>query len=1147
MANPVVYITTYGGTNYRTNVPEMILSGTVTADTPVSMFVNGSPSPGLMVSNGSWSFTATLAPGDNVYSFSATDTLGKTSSATVIVVTLVPIAGLGVVASAPTGITAESFIDQVTLSWAGNTNIYSSPRESSVILRGDVPVAISNSGYVPPSSLAVMSSDLIYYNRSVYQQGTDYLILAPETVDGPTKIQRVSTGTIPDGATLFISYQLEKIDANIIGYNVYASDTPAGGLSGYVRLNSSLIPSSDFSSVKEEIVSSTTKVTEANNVRTRVTTEGIRRLPVYSYPITNFNFVKRLSKDLTTYIVVTAVAFDPTDRSEVESAYSQEVAASPLSINTQIRSVAPRSRQDIAVDYIKAALPLQPNLDIKPTTITRDIHIDPPSNEMEKMYFVLDFINKSQSFITLMDIDDPDSTGSSDPSTPYKIALATAFGLPSIAEVQGMIDRAFDTLAANVGAFRGPAQSATGEVLLYSASRPTTALTVPIGTQFNASTPSGLISFLTLSALNVSVDQLESYFNPLSRRYEFLIPIIAQNPGSSGMVDAGAIKSGGPAGFTVTNPSPTEFGVDKEPNRHLAERAMISVIGSDSGTIGGYLKIALASQGVLRVGYQTAGSPYMLRDYDRSSGKNVGGKVDLYIQGSRPAIAEDTFGLTFPSVRDELAAVSNTVLYTVASSNPRVSITSPITTVSRVSNLTKGQDYVLTGITTLGNLITLDSTNTVNMRIGIDPTDLIKIDYSFREVNVHTLKHQPVSRIISIVGDLSGDLSSNYDLYTLEDPLHKGNSAYAANSLAIRFTQDPVTGKRKPVDALQAYSEAISLAGTNIVTLSRLGIDPNSIVVSSNDPNPSTKVIYRSNTDYEIFGTESSDSFIRISRIINSNIPDGATVIVSYEGGENIKVAYEYNSIIEAVQGNINEKEYATADVLAKEAIPVYVDIVAEIALAPNTNQSDLDVRIRTAIGRFFSKLRIGDSIFQSDMISLIENNRGVKYCKVPLTKMTRSDNSLAVMDTALITEWDLYDNNYYRSYISKTGNGDRSALTFTTSDGGGRILPLGSNSGNRERFVGVYLNNQLYPSVASPGDVAKNRGTSYIKVDPSANGSPIARVVISPYGAEPITTSKSLTATYYVIGESGAKDIAINSFEYLVLGNLTLTYKVVA
>ena len=254
------------------------------------------------------------------------------------------------------------------------------------------------------------------------------------------------------------------------GYNVYNTTTSGGGESGYVKLNTTLIE--QYSEVRREVVSTQETITESGSMRTTVTEETLEDVYVFLYTHDN------LTEETRQYYVVTAV----TEAGE-ESPYSIEVDNTPLVISTELVTEPLRTDADISLDYIATLLEREPKLDVKPGSVTRQLHIDPNSREIAYVYVRRDFISRSQSFLSLNAIEDADDDRISDDvsTSSYKTLLKEAYFLTEDSDVQELIDAAYDREAANAGTFRQSAVKARGEVTFYTEVAPTVDVSVNAG------------------------------------------------------------------------------------------------------------------------------------------------------------------------------------------------------------------------------------------------------------------------------------------------------------------------------------------------------------------------------------------------------------------------------------------------------------------------------------------------------------------------------------------------------------------------------------------------------------------------------------------------------------------------------------------
>jgi uncharacterized phage protein gp47/JayE len=83
---------------------------------------------------------------------------------------------------------------------------------------------------------------------------------------------------------------------------------------------------------------------------------------------------------------------------------------------------------------------------------------------------------------------------------------------------------------------------------------------------------------------------------------------------------------------------------------------------------------------------------------------------------------------------------------------------------------------------------------------------------------------------------------------------------------------------------------------------------------------------------------------------------------------------------------SLPENDIPNSDVLIKEATEVLVDIIATIIKLPNFSVLQVQSNVTTAVQDFFDALKLGDSVYASDVIGVIENTDGVDH--VTLTKL---------------------------------------------------------------------------------------------------------------------------------------------------------------
>jgi len=488
-------------------------------------------------------------------------------------------------------------------------------------------------------------------------------------------------------------------EPDVKGYNIYNSTTSGGGISGYVKLNNELITT--YSRIDDVVTNSTTTVQTIGGQRTTTTIETITQIVIFAFTHSDLLDTK------PQYYVLTAV-----NNSDEESLYSIEIYDVPLILSTVLVEFPVRSTSDVTKSMIANVLTRYPNIDIKPGTMTRDIHIDPHASEFGFLYTYIDFLVRSESFITLLEIDDPTNTGTSiavSQST-YKQQLKAAMQLTNDSDVQSIIDFAFDKLANNFNTFRKAATASIGEVVFYTQIEPTATITVPQGTVISTTSTSAkpAINFQTLAEAKMLIGSIDQYFNEVTQRYELTVSIQAITTGEVTNVGSNTINNSTFTQLQVTNIKPTEGGNDIESNRSLASRAMLAFTGLDVGTRDGYLRTAIETQYVYDVLVVDAGNTLMQRDYDAVRSQHAYGKVDIYFKGSVLISFVETFGFLFKGAYREDVNIDTTTLSAASATNMRifvinseVSTSYPVYLIQEIINVTKSDSFDLTGNFTL--------------------------------------------------------------------------------------------------------------------------------------------------------------------------------------------------------------------------------------------------------------------------------------------------------------------------------------------------------------------------------------------------------------------------------------------------------------
>ena len=867
------------------------------------------------------------------------------------------------------------------------------------------------------------------------------------------------------------------------------------------------------------------------------------------------------------YYVVTAIYYDQATNSQIETPYSQEVLGTPLVIDTAIRDLPTRTNAQITLDYITAIQAVNANVSMIPGSTTRDVSIDPFASEAERLWFLMDFVHRSQSFLTLLQIDDPGNTGTSVAvaSSAYKTALQAALGYSSTSSVQQLVDTQFDKLAANVNKFRLSGQPSVGQVVFYTTVAPSQNIVIPAGTTVSTNgDPTTNIpaqSFIVGGSFILPANNALAYYNFDTKQYEITVDITAQSIGSAGNVSSGTIVNvTGVSGISVINRNATVFGTDIETNDQLSVRGMLGFVSVDTGTGGGYQETAASQIGITKALVVKSGDALMMRDYDPLRMKHIGGKVDIWVQGIQEATVQDTFAFTIgvgTAIRCQVIDPVNLIFEVLDS---RVTPTSPLIEIQNnlllnlgVYNATAAESYDLTGVTIISyNEFQINSTLTDQPTTHLD--DVVYADYRFRINNEFVFTIQPCISVVSVVGEVSGPLdpTHGFALYKTEDPLLNGESPIAQNYLQVVQYNGVPSG-----NSISINNELHVLIGFQNEPLDSIGINTATLVVYSEDRlttynGPSTET-----PDYEVIqGTATTPA--AIVRTPDSTIPNGATVSVDYSHDENFVVTYVINELLQQFQTVLNSMRHVTADVLAKQAIQNFVDIETTVQLNNGATKDSVDPNIRTSVSLALDTKVIGQGIAQSNVDSGINDTTGVTFNVLPMALMAYADGSIKLRES-LSSDYEVLNTLAIGGNLVYILTQE---LENPTVDSGG--LPTGHH--------GVFQDDQQLTTATSLLTVGQRAGQGWII---GAEGASItgysdpatlaaqgflpnqiaaqqllltanhAVVSISGAGLPPDNPSNhAYTASYEVYGATGSHDINAAAVEYIDLGNFTITYR---
>lgn len=877
------------------------------------------------------------------------------------------------------------------------------------------------------------------------------------------------------------------------------------------------------------------------------------------------------------YYVVTAVYFDENDQIEVESANSIEVAGNPVTVSTLLGTYPQIARPQISLEMIRSVQRTRPQVAVQAGAVLRDTVIDPVSSEIERVRFLNEFLNQSQSFPLLLQVDGVDGNGNSIPvsQSPRKLALKRALFLTRDADVQTVVNGAFERLAANFQVFRRPGDRARGEVTFFTTIRPTSSVVIPAGTVV----ASGAVRFQTTVDASIPIDRLASFFNPITGRFSVTVPVRAEDAGQAGNVGSGQIRSviSGPTGLSVINQAATFGGDNQDTNLEIARRAQNRIASADSGRERGYLQTVAGISGVRQAFVVSAGNELMQRDFEADLGRHVGGKVDIYVRGDNTAIVTDTFAFQFETALDKQFVIvgdpKNLIFRAqdsrLSSDNPIVEMLDDPVIGFEFKNATTGEVFDLTNVT-LVDFRTIQLSTDVEQP-DVDLTDVVFGDYRFRTSMNFVLPRQPVVSVTQVQGTESGVLPEDgFALVRADSALRTGNSTKAQDFIKVVEVTNAQGATVPTGELITVENEAHVLIGETPDFLDNLGVNSLTIRVFNND----RTVEYKGPNDPSgspdfsiVLPSDPQSGPTGVRRTSVSTIPTGSQVIVDYRHDENFTVEYTVNNIPLLAQQEIDENRHNTADVIVKSTVQVPVDISATIILQPTVKQDEADASIRADLGLFFDGLTLGTPIRQSDIVGIIESAGGVSHVVVPLTKLVRGPGAPILRENlSTSVAGDM-------TYIAGNPNDPistpqvsvflvREPLTAATSNGGGpdnefrgvfqddseltllTVRPETLGSAPRQAFI-IGNDGLTIPGLTDDATLQAEFPTASAQDIENVRRSRTQNRILISVDVDDSPVNHEYFVTYFVAEENeGVRDIEPGPVEQLIVGELTFTFE---
>lgn len=268
---------------------------------------------------------------------------------------------------------------------------------------------------------------------------------------------------------------------------------------------------------------------------------------------------------------------------------------------------------DDAKAYIKT---LNVSLDIMEGDVFKDIIIDAPAKEFQRIYALLDLYQSLQTFDGFLRITES-----------YKAELANAIGV-NTQIIEAIMSAGLDNLVSNFGVYRKPATYASGIVRFYFEKSGTKTINKDVAVR---TLGTEIIVFTT------SVNTAYTTQDDTTGRHYIDCTVSCLTAGRIGNVPAGTVVALDGVVTdcnTVININDFSGGIEIETDQSLVNRAKTTFIGRSKGTRYGYENLLLDYDAV-----QFA----LVVDYKDDSFKRGLGECDIVFVGEEQTIATDTF------------------------------------------------------------------------------------------------------------------------------------------------------------------------------------------------------------------------------------------------------------------------------------------------------------------------------------------------------------------------------------------------------------------------------------------------------------------------------------------------------------------------
>lgn len=661
-----------------------------------------------------------------------------------------------------------------------------------------------------------------------------------------------------------------------------------------------------------------------------------------------------------------------------------------------------RSFSEIVNSIMERLRLTQPNLDTKVGTVSRDLFVDIPADQLEKLHSSILLVSEKQS---------PASATGND-----LVRWANNFG---ISKTSGSPANGIAVFTTNEISTDIPIQS--GRLV-----------TARNGLQYRT-IGSFIMSVAEKNRFSANANRLRSALNlaGITDSFAIEVPVTAVNPGTSGNISSlQIIEHNLEFSLKVTNLTSFNGGSNTESDAAFKARVFAVFSGSNTGTAFGYRNAALSIAGVNDAIVIEPGNTLMLRDGTetievddgsfRILSSGTGGKVDLYILGTQLEEIVESYVFTDNSgtgsasdERNDFILGQGTLDSTLTSEERRVKAFKegilPLQPVEALVSVIGSSSGILSESTTTDGVTTgnYSLVKDVNVETGGSPFGFDKLRFisSEKEVAAESIIKQSINSVDALRFSSSTSLIEVYQDISV---LSENSSVSSADKTVIKLQHSPVVTVSRIRN--KTTGEVYVIESQNIDSTTSLNNDGEIVISGKTLPSSADvlsvdyiwRLVYDKFNDYngEYTGVQFVDESVSDSvdwGVGNGITAESSNVERTLDGLEyQIEVAHNVSRVISVYSatlatGDIGEVSGSGASLVPGVVLSLTDDAITNIISVKNENGVELYNTINKD-GSFSGRT----IILPSDSSTGASTTATVFYNKTELYDITDADGTFS-------------------------------------------------------------------------------------------------------------------------------------------------------